>query len=244
MRGISLLLSQVKEEFNLPVLTLIYGENHEILEKDIDRIIGFFGNVGVSKSYLILHGDGGYISAVLTLAIYLRNQFKDSLCTVIPKKAGSANGYIALISNQVILVEDAYLTQFDLTFFHKNKIYRALNELENSDKEIKQTAQHLWKMSFKIIKKIISRQNSLSNYSKKSENYIREIMSICMKGDSHGKKINYSELKKLNFNVSRIGQNQESANMLRMYVDFVLKEINKRKKRFFVACGTRYKFYS
>ena len=225
------LLSLLSQKIDMPVVALVYGEDEEIEKNDVSIIVDAISGIESDKACLIIHGNGGHFDSAIELGVFLRQKFHKKLVSVIPKKAASAKAYIVLLSNEAWFSEKGHLTQFDIIFNYKGNLYRAHEELDNPEREIRDDAKFIWNISAELLTKIFLRQDSLCNEENVTRSFVLKVMDICMRNkSSHDIAVRPEQLKKLNFNVKTLDQEIEKE--FCKVVENSLENLKKQGRRF------------
>lgn len=202
-------------------------DNIALTAEDINGFMNVIYGMSVNeKIILLLHTPGGDIHAADTIIDYIHQKFK-KLITIVPVYALSAGTIICLSSDELILGRQSQLSPTDpqLLNLPTNRSISALSiieQFEQAKKDIRQNpdAARAWypilqTLGYGLIeeasraidysKEIIKKWLNLKNI-KNPDNIVS---FFCEKHESHGKRINKEDLKKLGLNVQDLESNQE-----------------------------------
>lgn len=230
MHELKKMLRTLGEECTPNPLAIICKSDEELTQEDSEVVSELIKANKYNRGSLIISGGGGHFDTAIDLAIHLKHKFNNSLISYIPKQASSALAYPILLSNHAYCCTNTPLSQFDLTFDKNGKTYKAREELNNPDIEIRDTARFLWNTSSEIIKNMLSRHDSLFSIKKVQDKHVIATMDICMRNGPHEKSIRLNDLIKLGFNISN--PNPQLATKLNEFYNRAIEVLNNADGRF------------
>ena len=156
------LIKDLEEGFNKRVYAIVFNPLKEegIKEGDEKYLTFFIGRENVRDCILILNGSGGEFKTALLSSCLLRGHL-NYYCCFIPSVAGSSLCYFILKANKLLIGKNTILTQIDPLFEYQGESLRAIKNLSNPNKEIKDKAHEIFNYVRDKLRDLLSEKPSL-----------------------------------------------------------------------------------
>ncbi|MCX6749130.1 MAG: hypothetical protein NTW17_00080 [Candidatus Pacearchaeota archaeon] len=238
------LILELEEHFGKPVFLLVYNyldtSGKSFIESgDEFYFRQFRENVIGSKlldCVLILNGPGGNTKTAIACSQIIRDSVLryDSF---VPTVAGSSLCYFILKSNKLLLGEKSLITQIDTLFNYEGKELRAIEHLNDPNKEIKKLAHDAHNPALENLKEILKNkphvfEDDVSQQSKSRYTFLEKLIDIWMKKTEHDKPLTLNDIKSLKIRYKL--EPEEIINKTKILITECLNELIKENKRFVI----------
>lgn len=238
------LIFELEEYFKKPVFLLVYNYLDESGKSFIESGDEFFFRQfreevfkgKITDCVLILNGPGGNTKTAIACSQIIRDSAL-RYDTFVPTVAGSSLCYFILKSNRLLLGEKSLITQIDPLFNYEGKELRAIENYNNSHKEIQKLAKESLNPALENLREILKNkphvfEEEVSQQSKTRYTYLDRLVEIWMKKKEHDQPLTLKDIKKLNIKYKL--ESEEIIEKTKILIKECLNELIKENKRFVI----------